>query len=103
MATVMSLRNIVTIGYGTYNDVLITKDFIRGEPDGSALKYYAPDIGIILEEEDEERDVLKKERTGRKKVLCVTDERRIIEMLLTYRRSFGDSFVDNVLEIYFEG
>lgn len=50
----------------------------------------------------EERDVLKKEREGRKKVLRVTDERRIIEMLLTYRRSFWDSFVDNVLEIYFE-
>ena len=53
--TVMSLGNTVTIGYGTYNDVLITKDFIPGEPDGSALKYYAPGIGVILEEEEDER------------------------------------------------
>lgn len=55
MGTVMSLGNTVTIGYGTYTDVLITKDFIPGEPDGSAFTYYAPGIGVILEEEEEER------------------------------------------------
>jgi len=39
---------------------------------------------------------------GREKRYCVSDEKSIMELLLTYKKSFWDSLVDNVLEIYFE-
>lgn len=50
----------------------------------------------------EERGVVRSERQGREKRCFVTDERRVVELLLTYRESFWDRFVDNALEIYFE-
>ena len=54
-------------------------------------------IGIL-----EDRKIVYHRRSGREKQLFVSDEKRIVEMLLLYRRSFWDSLVDNVLEIYFE-
>lgn len=54
-------------------------------------------IGIL-----EDRDILRHESHGRERLYFVTDERRIMELLLAYRRSFWDKFVDNVLDIYFE-
>lgn len=50
----------------------------------------------------EERGVVWSETEGREKRYSVVDERRIVELLLTYKRSFWDRFVDNALEIYFE-
>lgn len=50
----------------------------------------------------EERGIVRVEVTGREKRYTVIDERRIVELLLTYRRSFWDRFVDNALGIYFE-
>ncbi len=50
----------------------------------------------------EDRQVLYHERNGRENHYYVNDERMIIRLLLTYKKSFWDKFVDNVLEIYFE-
>ncbi|MBW1768844.1 MAG: hypothetical protein JRJ65_17575 [Deltaproteobacteria bacterium] len=48
----------VTVPFGTYeNDVLKTKDFTPIEPDVLEYKFYAPGVGMVLEEnpEDDER------------------------------------------------
>jgi predicted transcriptional regulator len=50
----------------------------------------------------EGRGIIHHEKNGREKHFYLTDERRIIGLLLTYKKSFWDSFVDNVLEIYLE-
>jgi predicted transcriptional regulator len=50
----------------------------------------------------EDRGILGCEKIGREKKYHVKDEDRIIELLLTYKESFWDSFVDNVLELYLE-
>jgi predicted transcriptional regulator len=50
----------------------------------------------------EERHVIYHERKGRENHYYVTNERMIMKLLLTYKKSFWDKFVDNVLEIYFE-
>ncbi|UCC93210.1 MAG: winged helix-turn-helix transcriptional regulator [Thermoplasmata archaeon] len=50
----------------------------------------------------EDKGVVRTEKNGRGKMCYITDERRIVELLLTYRKSFWDRFVDNALEIYFE-
>jgi len=50
----------------------------------------------------EDRGVVRHEREGRERHFFVTDEERIMRLLLTYERSFWDAFVDNVLEIYFQ-
>ena len=50
----------------------------------------------------ETRKMIYHEKIGREKRYHIIDEKRIIELLLTYKKSFWDSFVDNVLEIYFE-
>lgn len=50
----------------------------------------------------EDRGIIYHEKIGREKRYCVSDEKSIMELLLTYKKSFWDSLVDNVLEIYFE-
>jgi predicted transcriptional regulator len=50
----------------------------------------------------ETRGILYHEKIGREKQYYVLDEKMVMELLLTYKKSFWDSFVDNVLEIYFE-
>ena len=55
MATVISIGTDETIGYGTYSDVLVTKDFVPDDPEGTAYKYYAPGVGVFLEKEGDER------------------------------------------------
>jgi len=50
----------------------------------------------------EDRRVVYHERIGREKRYYLFDEKHVVELLLTYRKSFWDPFVDNVLEIYFE-
>lgn len=55
-AEVIALDEEVTIGLGTFTNCLVTKDYTPLESGEYELKYYAPGIGLILEEkfEDEE-------------------------------------------------
>ena len=41
-------------------------------------------------------------KIGREKRYYIINEKHIIELLLSYKKSFWDTFVDNILEIYFE-
>lgn len=50
MAKVLSLTEAVTIGLGTYENCLKTKEWTPLEPGVSEHKYYAPGVGLILEE-----------------------------------------------------
>jgi predicted transcriptional regulator len=50
----------------------------------------------------EGRGVIYHEKVGREKKYHIFDELGIIKLLLTYKKSFWDSFVDNVLELYLE-
>ncbi|MFW9997099.1 MAG: winged helix-turn-helix transcriptional regulator [Candidatus Odinarchaeota archaeon] len=50
----------------------------------------------------EDRGVVHHQKAGREKCYRVVDEKQIMDLLLTYKKSFWDKFVDNVLEIYFE-
>lgn len=50
----------------------------------------------------EDRGIISHEKEGREKRYCVSNEKSIMELFLTYKKSFWDSLVDNVLEIYFE-
>lgn len=50
----------------------------------------------------EDRGIIYHEKVGREKRYQIIDEKCVIELLLTYKKSFWDSFVDNVLEIYLE-
>jgi predicted transcriptional regulator len=49
-----------------------------------------------------ERDLVAQRRSGRERHFKVVDEREVIELLILYKRSFWDKFVDNALDIYFE-
>ncbi len=49
-----------------------------------------------------DRGVVTNSRVGRVSRLRVASEREVVELLITYRRSFWDGFVDNALELYFE-
>jgi hypothetical protein len=48
-ATVLSLDNNVTVPYGTYSNVIKTKEFSALEPDVVEQKYYAANVGDIKE------------------------------------------------------
>jgi len=50
----------------------------------------------------EDRKIIYHKNIGREKWYYVFDEKRIMELLITYKKSFWDSFVNNILEIYFE-
>ncbi len=50
----------------------------------------------------EEKGIIRHEKVVREKRFTVVDEKRVMELLLTYKKSFWDSFVDNMLRIYFE-
>ena len=50
----------------------------------------------------EDRELLSHEQAGREKRYHLVGERKILEFLVRYKKSFWDPFVDNVLEIYFE-
>jgi len=50
----------------------------------------------------EGRGIIYHEKIGREKKYYLRDENSVIELLLTYKESFWDSFVDNVLELYLE-
>lgn len=48
-ATVLSLDNNVTVPYGSYSNVVKTKEFSALEPDVVEQKYYASNVGDIKE------------------------------------------------------
>lgn len=50
----------------------------------------------------EDRGVLYHMKTGREKRYFINDEKSVIGLLMTYKKSFLDSFVDNVLVLYLE-
>lgn len=50
----------------------------------------------------EKRGVVRSMKDGRGRKYYVNDEKRVMELLLNYKRSFWDPFVDNVLDIYFD-
>jgi predicted transcriptional regulator len=50
----------------------------------------------------EDRGVLYHVKTGREKRYFINDEKSIIALLMTYKKSFWDSFVNNVLVLYLE-
>lgn len=50
MAEVIGLNVSKTVSYGSFNDVLQTREWTPLEPDVEEHKYYAPGIGVIYEE-----------------------------------------------------
>lgn len=50
----------------------------------------------------EKEGLVRSERDGRQKRYFIEDEDHLTRLLVSYRRSFWDGFVDSVLEIYFE-
>ena len=48
-ATVLSLNNNLTVPYGSFSNVLKTKEFSPLEPDVSENKYYAANVGDLKE------------------------------------------------------
>jgi predicted transcriptional regulator len=50
----------------------------------------------------EKRDMISHKKIGREKIYRLNDEESIVKLLLMYKKSLWDSFVDNVLELYLE-
>ena len=50
----------------------------------------------------EKNGILSHEKIGREKKYRLNDKDSIVKLLLTYKKSLWDSFVDNVLELYLE-
>ncbi len=50
MAKVVELGQSVTVPAGSYSDVLVTRDWTPLEPDVEEQKYYAPGVGLVLEQ-----------------------------------------------------
>jgi predicted transcriptional regulator len=48
----------------------------------------------------EERKIVSHEKIGREKRYHIDNEESVVKLLLIYKKSFWDSFVDNVLELY---
>lgn len=58
-AEVLEVSATVTIGLGTYENCLVTKDYSSLEPHIYEKKYYAPDVGLIKEEEFEDDELIE--------------------------------------------
>jgi len=50
MAEVLSLAESITVPYGSFEDVLSTRDWTPLEPSIAENKYYAPGVGLVREE-----------------------------------------------------
>ena len=59
MGEVLGFEESRTVGNTTYSNVLVIKAFSPIEPDVYELKYYAPGVGLIMEEKPEEGEVLE--------------------------------------------
>jgi hypothetical protein len=49
MAEVLALDKAVSVPYGNFENCVMTKDFTPIEPDLKEHKYYAKDVGVVLE------------------------------------------------------
>lgn len=58
-AEVVAIDETVTIDLGTYENVLVTRDVNPLEPDVYELKYYAPGVGLIMEEAFEDGELVE--------------------------------------------
>jgi hypothetical protein len=54
-ASVLDLSRSVSTPHGSYTDVLRTKEWTALEPNSVEHKYYAPGVGLVLEEKGGER------------------------------------------------
>lgn len=59
MAEVISLDNSVDVPYGSFDDCLKSLEFTPLEPDAFEFKYYAPGIGLVLEEKPEDEEMVE--------------------------------------------
>jgi predicted transcriptional regulator len=50
----------------------------------------------------EKRDIVSHEKIGREKRYRIKDEGGVVKLLITYKKSFWDIFVDNVIDLYLE-
>ena len=48
-AEILSLHALAKVPYGTYDDLLQTRNFSAIEPDVIEEKFYAPGVGVVLE------------------------------------------------------
>jgi predicted transcriptional regulator len=48
----------------------------------------------------EDQEILSHEKVGREKMYHINGEKEVVKLLMTYKKSFWDPFVDNVLDIY---
>jgi hypothetical protein len=67
MASVLSTGGSVTVPYGTFDNVLVTKEWSPLEPEIVEHKSYAPGVGLVLAEAvagEQERLELVDVRTG---------------------------------------
>jgi hypothetical protein len=55
MGEVLSLEESVTVPYGTFDSVLMTKGWTPLEPGDVEHNYYAPGVGLVLEVEGDDR------------------------------------------------
>jgi len=55
MGEVLRLGDTVTVPYGSFEAVLVTREWTPLEPGAEEQKYYAPGVGLILEVEDGDR------------------------------------------------
>lgn len=55
MGEVLRLGDTVTVPYGSFEDVLVTREWTPLEPGAEEQKYFAPGVGLILEVEDDDR------------------------------------------------
>jgi len=58
-AEVIAIDETVTIGLGTYENCVVTRDFTRFEPYVYEKKYYAPGVGLIKEEKFEKKELVE--------------------------------------------
>ncbi|MBD3307782.1 hypothetical protein GF339_15230 [candidate division KSB3 bacterium] len=56
MASVVSLNASVTVPFGTFTNCLQTEEWTPLEPGVTEYKYYAPGVGLLLEEQVEGGD-----------------------------------------------
>lgn len=58
-AEIVAIDETVIIDLGTYENVLVTRDVNPFEPDVYELKYYAPGVGLIMEEAFEDGELVE--------------------------------------------
>jgi hypothetical protein len=64
MGEVVSLNESVTVPYGSFENVLKTRDWTPLEPGDEEHAYYAPGVGLVLEAEGDDRLELMSVETG---------------------------------------